>query len=298
VDRTEEAIQKAAEATERALERAHRQVERAEADAARQLERARERSRSRGEEEADDPIWLRPEPGVRSARFSRDQIAAQALEIADRDGLDAVSMRRVAAELGAGTMTLYHYVRNKQELLDLVHDAMMGELLVDPAKLEGDWREALTALADAAYQTWVQHSWVSHAMPSRPYFGPNAIRHFEQSLQAAATTGLPMEQRLEVVNQVDDYVGGYVSRERALVSDEGPEVSKQAFDELVGPFSHYIEMELGRGDYPRIREFVGDERVGEVVWRIIQASDPRERYERGLKRLLDGVQAEIDRAAG
>jgi hypothetical protein len=139
---------------------------------------------------------------------------------------------------------------------------------------------------------------VSHSVPSGPYLGPNAIRHFEQSLQAAAATGLPMERRLEVMNQVDDYVAGYVARERALDSEMGPHASREEFDKLMGPFAAYLREQLEHGDYPRIREFVGDEDVGEVVWRVIQASDPRRRYERGLERLLDGVQAEIDRAAG
>ena len=77
---------------------------------------------------SDPLIWSRPEPGTRGARLSRDGIAAKALEIADRDGIEAVSMRRVASELGAGTMSLYHYVNNKQELFDLMNDAMMSEL--------------------------------------------------------------------------------------------------------------------------------------------------------------------------
>ena len=77
------------------------------------------------------PIWVRPEPGTRRPRFTREQIAATAL--ADRGPLrafEAVSMRRIAAELGAGTMTLYHYVRTKDDLKDLLDDAIVGEALV------------------------------------------------------------------------------------------------------------------------------------------------------------------------
>ena len=78
-------------------------------------------------------IWTRPEPGTRRPKFTRDQIASTALAIADTEGFAAVSMRRIAAELGAGTMTLYYYVRTKDELVALMDDAIMGEVL-DPCR--------------------------------------------------------------------------------------------------------------------------------------------------------------------
>ena len=76
-------------------------------------------------------LWTRPSP-ARRPRFTRDEIAATAMRIADTEGFDAVSMRRLAAELDAGTMTLYHYVRTKDELLTLVIDAVMGEVVLGP----------------------------------------------------------------------------------------------------------------------------------------------------------------------
>ena len=88
-------------------------------------------------------IWDRPEPGSRRPRHTREQIAAAALAIADREGFEAVSMRRVAAEVGAGTMTLYHYVRTKDDLIDLMDDAIMGEVLIPDGELPATWREAM-----------------------------------------------------------------------------------------------------------------------------------------------------------
>ena len=75
-------------------------------------------------------VWTRVEPAARRPRFTRDEIAATAMRIADAEGFDAVSMRRIATELDAGTMTLYHYVRTKDELLTLVVDAVMGEVVL------------------------------------------------------------------------------------------------------------------------------------------------------------------------
>ena len=71
-------------------------------------------------------VWTRPERGRRRPRYTRDEIAAAAIRVADAEGFDELSMRRLASELGAGTMTLYHYVRTKDELLALVHDAVMS----------------------------------------------------------------------------------------------------------------------------------------------------------------------------
>src|SRR4051812_43136392 len=71
-------------------------------------------------------LWTRPSPSARRPRFTRDEIAATAMRIADTEGFAAVSMRRIASELDSGTMTLYHYVRTKDELLTLIVDTIMG----------------------------------------------------------------------------------------------------------------------------------------------------------------------------
>ena len=90
------------------------------------LDPAREGA-GRGSGEGDPAlIWLREEPRGRRASHTRAEIARAAVEIADGEGFDAVSMRRVARQLGAGTMTLYHYVRNKDELITLMADEVMA----------------------------------------------------------------------------------------------------------------------------------------------------------------------------
>jgi AcrR family transcriptional regulator len=216
------------------------------------------------------------------------------MEIADREGIKAVSMRRVASELGVGTMTLYHYVENKQELLDLMNDAMMAELLVPDEKLQGGWREALFVIAHASLDTWRRHSWLQEGSAGRPSFGPNAMRHFEQSLAAVAGTGLPMDRRTEVVAQVDDYTAGYVQREGDMLESAG----QDSWDELIRPSSEFLEDRLAGGGYPHIEEFLGGERFPDVVRRLVQASTPDDRFDRGLNRLLDGVALEIERARG
>ncbi|MCB0876939.1 MAG: helix-turn-helix transcriptional regulator, partial [Solirubrobacterales bacterium] len=117
-------------------------------------------------------IWTRPEPGSRGASHTREEIAAAAIALADAEGFDAVSMRRVAAELGAGTMTLYHYVKNKDELFELVSDAIMGEVLIPDGELSEDWREATAQLARSTFSIFRNHPWTVDLPPGTEE-GPN-----------------------------------------------------------------------------------------------------------------------------
>jgi AcrR family transcriptional regulator len=104
------------------------------------------------------PIWAVAAPGSRKPRLSREQIAKAALFLADSEGIEALSMRRVAEELGAGTMTLYYYIRTKDDLLALVEDALMGETVEACEPMPKGWRAALTRLATAMRATYVRHS--------------------------------------------------------------------------------------------------------------------------------------------
>src|SRR6266496_1819554 len=134
-------------------------------------------------------IWTRPEPGTRRPKFTRDQIASTALAIADAEGFAAVSMRRIATELSAGTMTLYYYVRTKDELVALMDDAIMTEVLIDAGEFPKHWYDALTAVGLRTWEVLTRHPWALHSLQNAPT-GPNAMRHFEQSLAALAETKL------------------------------------------------------------------------------------------------------------
>ena len=166
---------------------------------------------------ASQPIWTRPGPGARKPRFSREQIAAAALAIADAEGFDAVSIRRVAAELGAGTMSLYRYISAKADLVALMDDAIMGESLI-PGELPTDWREALAMIARSTRAALLRHPWAVQALQGRGAaaqdgsFGPNGLRHFEQSLAALATAPLDTLAKFDLLTIVDDYVFGHVLR--------------------------------------------------------------------------------------
>jgi AcrR family transcriptional regulator len=138
------------------------------------------------------PIWSRPAPGERRPSLTREKIVASAMALVDQEGIAALSMRRIAQDLGVGTMTLYHYVRTKDELLDLIDDAMMGELLLSDDELPpDDWRKGLTAIAMRSREVHRRHPWIIRTLDGLGNrIGPNGLRHFEQSLAAVAGTGL------------------------------------------------------------------------------------------------------------
>jgi AcrR family transcriptional regulator len=239
-----------------------------------------------------EPVWARPDPGARRPRYTRAQIAAAALAIADAEGIDAVTMRRVATALDAGTMTLYHYVRSKSDLFALMQDAIMGEQLVPPDSLPGDWREALTAIAHRARASFVRHPWAVRGIATDGgAAGPHTLRHFEQSLAAVAGTGLPIADKLDLIAMIDDYVAGFV-----LKSDlePGPEAIPA---EAAPAIAAYLDEQLHTGDYPHLTELLGDgDRWAALTSILGSAPAPDERFARGLRRLLDGVAGEIPRS--
>src|SRR5271155_4430199 len=142
-------------------------------------------------------------------RLSRESIAAAALAIADAEGFANVSMRRVAQELGVGTMSLYYYVKTKDDLIAVMDDALMGEALL--SSIPKDWRRALTEIATRTHAVFLRHPWALVAMLSAPP-GLNAMRHMEQCLEALAGTSMTGGQKITLLAIVDDFVFGHALR--------------------------------------------------------------------------------------
>jgi AcrR family transcriptional regulator len=241
-----------------------------------------------------EPIWMLPEPGSRRAAYTRDQIAAAALAIGDREGYSAISMRRVASELGAGTMTLYHYLRDKEDLLALIDDAIVGEVLIPDDQMTGDWRDDLAEIGRRTREAFRSHRWTSD-MPPGERGGPNGLRHFEQSLRAVEQTGLSQKERLEMIALVDDFVFGSVTRENALAGAL-EESGAESRGERIPPGTwSFLDRELQTGRYPAAAEWLGDDPMAELSGTFAAMSDP-ERFERGLQTLLDGIELRIAKA--
>jgi len=244
-------------------------------------------------ERAKGPIWTRPAPGSRRPAYSRELIAQTAIAIADAEGYEAVSMRRIAAELGAGTMSLYHYVRNKDELVALVGDTIMGEILIPDGELPDGWREGMAEIARRTLAIFNRHPWiVEHLGEGDPSsMGPNVLRHVDQTFAVASRSGLDVEDQFELAAIVDDYVFGCALRalEGARFGSEGD--AKSRLDAMVA----YLTEQLGTGDYPHLEAVAGDDPAAGFA-RLGHPSGDEQRFERGLQRLLDGLELWIDGA--
>ncbi len=228
-----------------------------------------------------------PEPAERKPRYTREKIAAAALRIADTEGFDAVTMKRIADELGAGTMTLYYYVRNKADIVALMHDAILADILVPDSDLSSGWRDAMTAVARRTRQVLMAHAWSMSAL-NEAQFGPNAMRHFEQSLAATAATGLPTQARLELIAVVDDYVTGNAlhaveALTRARIAESDPE--------MVAAAVTFGTALAEAGDFPQLRALAEAARTagGEQAAPPMTEEALAIQFERGLQALLDGI---------
>ncbi|MFL5817990.1 MAG: TetR/AcrR family transcriptional regulator [Conexibacter sp.] len=167
---------------------------------------------------ATGPTWdrvLEPTPesdGVRvRGGLNTQAIVDTAIAIADVDGLDAVSIRRVAAILDVRPMSLYTHIVSKDELLALMANELVGTVIVEQP-LPDDWREALTMIARRQFRMFASHPWLLPLFTRRPRHGPNATRQAKQLTRAVEGLKLPPEDVWRLLGIVNDYVLGNAMR--------------------------------------------------------------------------------------
>lgn len=225
-------------------------------------------------------LWgTKPAPSRgRKPGMTVERIVAAAVELADADGLDGVSMRRVADRLGVGTMSLYRYVPAKAELQDLMLDAVIG----DPPAAHGDgWRAYLERFARDSLDGYRRHPWLLRASLTRGAMGPNQAAALDGVLCAIDGVGLSGGERMAVVGLVTGYVRGVAQQlaETARTrADTG--VSDEQF---YTDFAPLLDRHLDATRYPALTG----------VWRDAEL-DWVEPFEFGLRRVLDGVAALVE----
>ncbi|OIJ63662.1 TetR/AcrR family transcriptional regulator [Streptomyces mangrovisoli] len=222
-------------------------------------------------------VWERPEPPNRPvpAPLSRDRIVRAAVGLADADGLDAVSLRKVATVLDVRPMRLYGYIAGKEELLDLMVDAAYAEI-----RSTGDgWREALRSHAEATRHAVHQHEWLADLLGGRPQLGPHALASGEAVL--AALGDIHVDARMPVVASVKAYVVGAVRREIAeRRAERATGLDESRWQAEHGP---YLERNFAAGRFSALAEVVRD----------AVHLDADETFRIGLDFLLDGIEAGI-----
>lgn len=211
-----------------------------------------------------------------------EQIIAAGIAIADADGLEALSMRRIATELEVGTMSLYRYVPTKADLLNLMLDQVAGAETANLVHDQG-WREALRSSAWLGRKLYLDHPWLLQVNWSRPLIGPNSLFNMEVTVSGLKDLPLRDRETIAVISLLDAYVVGSVRQEiqyaRAAVETGVPD---DDFWEHQLPVL-VAAMESGR--FPTLAAMTEDAFTAE----------PEEVFAWGLDFLLDGLDRELAR---
>jgi AcrR family transcriptional regulator len=147
-------------------------------------------------------------------QLSRQAIVDGAIEIADAEGLSAVTMRRLAARLDTRVMSIYTYVASKEDLLDLMFDEIARRTSLRD-RLPGDWKDALRTIAHRVRELGLQHPWTVDVLGQHVQIGPNTLRLLDEWMATLTPLALPAGRAWRIVTAVNDYVTGYVVREGA-----------------------------------------------------------------------------------
>ncbi|NED95742.1 TetR/AcrR family transcriptional regulator [Phytoactinopolyspora alkaliphila] len=229
-------------------------------------------------------LWRRGERPTRGPKpgLTLDKIIIAAIEVADAEGLEALSMRKVAAKLGVGTMSLYRYVPGKSELLDLMLDHVVkipGELSAEGSQ---HWRAFLEADARGHWQLCLDHQWYPFVDQTRPLLGPNGLRGVEYAVGQLSATGLSDQELIMLISVVSNFVEAtartYISE---LQAEKRTGVSNDEFWAAQEPV---LVEAMNSGEFPTMAQLSED-----TFWFTHEQV-----FEFGLQRLLDGFEAFIE----
>ena len=239
-----------------------------------------------------DLLWGRREPGRRGPRrgLSVEDIVAAAIRVADAEGLDAVSMARVASELGFTTMSLYRYVASKDELLQLMWNGSAQG--AEDLKLQGDgWRSRLRSWAIVQREMLDRHPWITQMPMATPPLAPNSLALVERGLEALDGTGLRDDDKLRVIG----LLSSYTLSEARMANDAARAAAEATAASAAAPGWSYEALLRELADeqtYPRLHRLAWSADIGGSP----SGFEEREEFLFGVDAILDGVQALIDRS--
>lgn len=248
-----------------------------------------------GSERVMRVLWGLETTATRGPRptISRESIVGVAVRLADRSGLPALSMRAVAEELGAGTMSLYRHVPGKAELVALMVDLVAGETEL-PEPTDGDWRSPLERLARGEWELYHRHPWLLQVPLGRTPPGPRTTKKFDAGLALAVTTGLPTVEALSVYFSIDQLVLGAARasvENQTFLRDSGVNAT-QWWEEQGELLSDLADWEA----LPTLHALV--ECGAFDAWNEDGMDGFADAFEYALALLLDGVAARVERHTG
>jgi AcrR family transcriptional regulator len=234
--------------------------------------------------EAPSLIDLMPRRGPRRSRarqpsLSREQIVRAAVELADADGAEAISMRRIAARLGVGAMTLYGYVADRDALVAYMINEVVAEQGPLPDRPSGDWRADLEFMARWLRAICRKHPWLPAELGSLPFFiSPKLLAEAEFALAVLEPRGLDPRTAGAVLRMINNYVVGTVLREPG----QSPTVGIDDSPASQAAITVYLQQIAASGRYPYMSQMARIVTEGRDL-------DADESFELGLRCLLDGV---------
>jgi AcrR family transcriptional regulator len=221
-----------------------------------------------------------PRRGPRQS-LSVEEIVGVAIELADADGLEALSMRRVAERFGVNAMALYTYVPGKAELVDLMLDAVLGEA-ARPDGTEGGWRAGLELYAREAWALYLRHPWALRVPYSRGFMGPNQAAALDSALRAVSGIGLSKGEMVAVFGVVAGYVQGVARTSAEAAQTE--RATGVTDDEWWSVHGRLMAKYIDRDRYPTLASISAEE------WVFEEAEGG---FEFGLRRVLDGIETYV-----
>lgn len=204
--------------------------------------------------------------------LSKQRVVAEAVRLADREGVDGLSMRRLAGVLGAGAMSLYHYVASKDELLDAMIDVVFEEIELPPA--EADWQSAMRQEAASTRQVLARHPWATSLMESRTSPGPANLRHREAVTACLRRAGFSVVMATHANWLLNSYVYGYALQAASLPFDTA--------DELAGMVDDVYLPQLPPDEFPYLNE--------SAAALLAAGYDPTEEFSFGLDLVLAALE--------
>ncbi len=236
-------------------------------------------------------LWRTSERASRKGKPERnvDRIVRAAIEGADAESLQALSMRRVAERLGVGTMSLYTYVPGKPELFDVMLDTVYGET-ARPEHAPGDWRGALDRIARENWALYLRHPWLLQVAVSRPPLGPNVTAKYDYELRAVDGIGLTDLEMDSVITLITGFVHG--AARGAVEAAQAESATGLTDEQWWAAHAPFLSRIGDAGRYPVAS------RVGQSAGEAFNAAySPEHAFEFGLERVLDGIETLINRRA-
>lgn len=210
--------------------------------------------------------------------LSRERVLTAAVALADRDGIEAVTMRKLAQEVGVEAMSLYYHVANKEEVLDGMVDVLVDQIndLIGDANVEAGWKQEMRNRILTARRVMLDHRWAPAVIESRTHIGLPVIRYFDSVLALFRAGGFSYDQAHHALHALGSRALGFTQELFSPDDAAGDDAAEVDFEQMAGLVPHLVEM---------LAEISHDDPDSTLGW-----CDDQTEFEFGLDLILDGLE--------